>query len=121
MTRDRIARYRLGLRAESLAALYLRLKFYRIIARRYRTPIGEIDLIARRGKMLCFVEVKARASLDDAAFALTSRSQARIVRAAESYLSRHPQPMNMDLRFDLVLVAPGFRIRHLDNAWRPAA
>ena len=80
----RVAAFRTGLSAESRAAAYLMAKGYRILAKRFRTPHGEIDLVAKRWNLLAFVEVKARATLDDAALAVTPRQQARIVDAAQA-------------------------------------
>lgn len=113
--------HRSGLWAESLAALLLTAKGYRILARRYRTPLGEIDLVARRGRVVAFVEVKARRSHDDALSAVSLVAQGRIARAARHYISRHPRYAGHDQRFDIVTVVPPFRVRHLDNAWTPAA
>jgi len=109
--------YGLGRRAETIAALFLRLKGYRILDKRYATPVGEIDLIARRGKLLVFVEVKARASLDAAAESIRRTQKNRIVRAAEAYLSRHPSYVHHDMRFDAVLIAPNTLPRHLKAAF----
>ena len=81
-------------------------KGYRILARRFRTPYGEIDLVARKRNLLAFVEVKARASLDEAAYAVTPRQQARIIAAAQAWLMAHPEHAEFDLRFDAVLIAP---------------
>jgi putative endonuclease len=92
-----------GRRAESLAALMLRLKGYAILTRRYRCPVGEIDLVARRGHTLAMVEVKARACAEDAAFAITPHQQHRIARAAEHFLSANPGHMGFQLRFDATL------------------
>lgn len=116
-TLSRRAGYRLGLRAETLAALFLRAKGYRILARRYASPVGEIDIVARKGKALVFVEVKARPSLDIAHEAIRQSQRARIVRGAEAYLSRNPHYVNHDLRFDAVLIAPGRLPRHLISAF----
>src|SRR5688572_7094159 len=80
---ERVAAFRVGISAESRAAAYLIAKGYRILVRRFRTPVGEIDIVARRRKVLVFVEVKARNRLDDAAEAVTDRSKLRIVAAAE--------------------------------------
>ncbi|PKQ02525.1 MAG: YraN family protein [Alphaproteobacteria bacterium HGW-Alphaproteobacteria-12] len=112
------AAYRLGLRAETLAALLLRLKGYRIIARRMKTPAGEIDIVARRGRSLAIVEVKARGG-GEAAEALGPRQQRRLERAAAHFLGRFPQFADLDLRFDVVLVVPRRWPRHLGDAWRP--
>ncbi|MGN6115900.1 MAG: YraN family protein, partial [Nitrobacter sp.] len=80
---ERVAAFRTGLSAESRAAAWLIAKGYRILARRFRTPHGEIDIVARRRQLLAFIEVKARASLDEAAYAVTPRQQQRIIDAAQ--------------------------------------
>src|ERR1700693_2048779 len=109
----RIAAFRTGLSAEARAAAYLMAKGYRILAKRFRTPYGEIDIVARRRNLLAFIEVKARASLDEAAFAVTTRQQARIIAAAQAWLMAHPEHADFDLRFDAVLIAPRRLPRHL--------
>lgn len=106
-----------GRRGESLAAWWLRLKGYRILARDFRTPVGEIDLIARRGGVLALVEVKRRAGLGEAAEAIRWRQRRRIARAAEAFLKRRPDLAGLTLRFDALLLAPGRRPRHLINVW----
>lgn len=108
-----------GRRAEDLAALWLRLKGYRIIARRFKTPLGEIDIIAQRGRRVSLVEVKARARLTEARMAITPHQRGRIFRAAEFFLQRYPRYATMNLCFDAILVAPGRLPRHLIDAWRP--
>ena len=110
---ERVAAFRTGLSAESRAAAYLMAKGYRILARRFRTPHGEIDLVARRRNLLAFVEVKARATLDEAAFAVTPRQQLRIINAAQAWLVAHPEHAEFELRFDAVLIAPRSLPRHL--------
>jgi putative endonuclease len=102
----RVAAFRTGVSAETRAAVVLIAKGYRILARRFRTPHGEIDIVARRRNLVAFVEVKARASLDDAAYAVTPRQQARIIAAAELWLMAHPEHAGYDLRFDAMLIAP---------------
>jgi putative endonuclease len=104
--------------AESLAAWSLRLRGYRIVARRFRTPLGEIDLIAQRGRLLAFVEVKARTDLEQALIALSPRQRQRTARAAELFLLRRPDLAGHTLRFDLVAVRPWRMPRHLVDAWR---
>lgn len=106
--------------AELLAALLLRLEGYRVLLRRFRTPVGEIDLIARRGRTLVFVEVKARRELADAYEAITPRQQKRTARAAELFLLRYPDHAACNVRFDVVAVRPWRLPRHLKDAWRPA-
>jgi putative endonuclease len=109
----RVAAYGTGLSAETQAAALLIAKGYRILARRFRTAHGEIDIVARRRNLLAFVEVKARANLDDAAYAVTPRQQARIIAAAQGWLVAHPEYGEYDLRFDAVLIAPRRLPRHL--------
>ncbi|MBR0758453.1 YraN family protein [Bradyrhizobium jicamae] len=110
---ERVAAFQTGISAESRAAAWLMAKGYRILAKRFRTPYGEIDLVARRRNLIAFVEVKARASLDEAAYAVTPRQQQRIVNAAEAWLMAHPEHAEFDLRFDVVLIAPKSLPRHL--------
>jgi putative endonuclease len=110
---ERVAAFRTGLSAESRAAAYLMAKGYRILARRFRTPHGEIDLVARRRGLLAFVEVKARATLDEAAFAVTPRQQLRIINAAQAWLVAHPEHAEFELRFDAILIAPRSLPRHV--------
>src|SRR6185312_1379467 len=110
---ERVAAFRTGLSAESRAAALLMAKGYRILARRFRTPHGEIDVVAKRRNLVAFVEVKARASLDDAAFAVTPRQQARINNAAQDWLVAHPEYAEFELRFDAILIAPRRLPRHL--------
>jgi putative endonuclease len=110
---ERIAAFQTGLSAESRAAAYLMAKGYRILAKRFRTPHGEIDVVAKRRNLIAFVEVKARATLDEAAFAVTPRQQARIIHAAEAWLVAHPQYAEFELRFDAILIAPRRLPRHL--------
>ena len=88
-------------------------KGYRILAKRFRTPYGEIDIVARRRNLVAFVEVKARASLDEAAYAVTPRQQARIINAAQAWLVAHPEHAEFELRFDAMLIAPRHLPRHL--------
>ena len=109
----RVAAFQTGLSAESRAAAFLMAKGYRILARRFRTPHGEIDLVARRRNLIAFVEVKARATLDDAAFAVTPRQQQRIIAAAQAWLAAHPEHAEFELRFDALLIAPRRLPRHV--------
>src|SRR5262249_21187193 len=92
--------FRFGLSAEARAAALLMAKGYRILARRFRTPLGEIDIVARRSGVLVFVEVKARDSFDTAAEAIGKRQQSRIVAAAQLWLAAHPEDAMRDMRFD---------------------
>jgi len=114
---ERIAAFRLGLSAESRAAMLLIAKGYRIAARRWKTPVGEIDIVARRRRDLVFAEVKARGDLDAAAEAVTEHGRQRIIAAAEFWLASHPGDAKCFIRFDVILVAPGKIPRHVANAF----
>ena len=103
-TRNRKGAELWGRWAEALAAWRLRLKGYRIVARRFRVAQGELDLVARRGRVLAMVEVKARADQDSAAEALQARQRHRIERAALAFLQRHPEFAALSLRFDMMLM-----------------
>jgi putative endonuclease len=102
----------------------LRLTGWRILSRRLTGPrgtgIGEIDIIARRGKVLAFIEVKARATRDTGLEAVTSRQQQRIIRAATAFLARRTDLSTFDTRFDVMVVGPGWIPYHLADAWRPS-
>lgn len=106
-----------GRRGEGLAALFLQLKLYRILARRVKTPVGEIDLIASRFGTIAFVEVKSRSFSHQEADALLAVNRRRILRAAEAWLSRNPERMRDTLRFDVIFLAPFAWPRHLKNAF----
>jgi putative endonuclease len=114
---ERQIAFRTGISAESRAAAFLIAKGFRILARRWKSPVGEIDIIARRRSLLIFVEVKARDRLDDAAWSVTDRQRLRIVAAAEAWLARYPDDRIRDMRFDAVLVAPGRIPRHIPPAF----
>lgn len=106
-----------GHRGEALAAWFLRLKLYRILHRRYKTPVGELDLIARRGDTIVFIEVKARTRRTGEAEALGAVNRRRIVRAAQYWLARHPAHAQSPMRFDVIFLAPATWPRHLINAF----
>lgn len=112
------AAFRSGLWAETLAVLWLHLKGYRILARRLRTPAGEIDIVARRfGGPIAFIEVKTRPDQHSAVAAVGPRQRARIATAAAMYLARHRGADSA--RFDVISVVPGRLPRHIVDAWRP--
>ncbi|WP_026791551.1 YraN family protein [Pleomorphomonas oryzae] len=117
MTADRRAGHARGLVAEGLAAWMLRFKGYRVLATRYRTSLGEIDIVARRGHVLAFVEVKARPTLEAGLEAIAAEGYRRIEAAADLYLARHPQFSDFTLRFDLVVVRPRRWPYHIENAF----
>ncbi len=109
--------YLFGHSAEARAAIWLRLKGYRILARRFKTPLGEIDIIARRFGVLCFVEVKARRNMAEAYHALNKHQQRRIANAANIWLQNHEKASYHTKRFDVILIAPGFLPYHIENAF----
>lgn len=118
---DRRRAEQLGHRAEFFAAMYLRMKGYRILGRRIKTTAGEIDIIARRGRLIAFVEVKARSHFTLALESVTQRSQRRISRAAGLWAARRPETHDLDWRFDIVAVVPYRWPHHARDAWRPTA
>jgi putative endonuclease len=117
-TAKKRAAWRFGRRAEALAVLWLRLKGYRILERNLRLPAGEIDIVARRGRTLAFIEVKARPLRDQAADALTPRQKTRIGRAARAFLGMRPQYAALDIRFDALLLSPRRPPVHIRDAWQ---
>ena len=114
MTRQRAERG--GRRAERLAAWWLRLKGWRILAVRARTPVGEVDLIARRGRVLAFIEVKARATEGEAALALDDWRLRRVARAAEALAPRYARAGDT-IRIDALFMVPRRWPRHMANVW----
>ncbi len=106
-----------GRRAEWLAAAWLTLKGYRILARRFSAAGGEIDIVARRGDVVAFVEVKARPGLNEAAVAISEAKRRRISSAARVWLQRNPWAMRATLRGDAVWVAPRRLPRHEPAAY----
>jgi putative endonuclease len=120
MSRDARRRaHRRGHAAERISIWLMRLKGYRLIARRFRVPSGEIDLIMRRGRVLAVIEVKARDNWRVAADAIGARQQRRIARALEHFLALRPDLARLEPRFDAMFVAPRRWPRHVPGAWRP--
>jgi len=115
---ERRQREKRGGPAEMYAAWTLRLKGYRIVARRVRIPAGEIDLAACRGGVVAFVEVKARATYAQAASSVSPGQRRRIVRAAAHYISANPHFAALTQRFDTMLVVPRKWPHHVISAWR---
>jgi putative endonuclease len=120
-TAKRARAERRGRTGEALAALWLQLKGYEVLASRVRTHVGEFDLAARRGATLAIVEVKTRARSVDGLDAVPVGAQRRIAAAAEVWLTARPALRGLDLRFDLVIIAPWSPPTHLRDAWRPGA
>jgi len=120
-TQNRKKSYEKGIMAEKIAANYLRLKGCKILAERYKTKYGEIDIVASHKEFLIAVEVKARDTIESALESITPRSRKRIEQAILHYIAEYPQYCDAAIRFDVIAVAPPFNIHHLDNAWRPEA
>jgi putative endonuclease len=118
VTAKRLIAERRGRRGEMLAAWYLRLKGWRIVAQRLKTPRGEVDLVARRGRTVAFVEVKWRATSADLDVAIDERRLRRVAAAANALATRYARNGD-DLRIDVLLLAPGRWPRHIVNAWQP--
>ena len=118
-SRKRQQAERRGRWSEAYAALWLQLNGYSIQARRVRSRVGEVDLIARRGGTLAIVEVKQRQSLEAAQKAVSLRSWQRIARAAESWTRRDARYQSLDWRYDLIVITPWSLPKHYKDFWRP--
>ena len=105
-----------GRRGERVAAWWLRLKGWRILDRRVRTPAGEVDIVARKGNLVAFVEVKLRKTAAELDFAIDERRLSRVAAAAEVLMPRYAGPGD-DIRVDVILIAPRSLPRHIENAW----
>lgn len=114
--RDRARAERTGRLGETAAAWWLRLKGWRVLDRRVRTPVGEVDLVVRRPGLVAFVEVKRRATAAELDHAIDHRRLRRVAAAAE-YLAPRYCEAGDDLRIDVVLLAPGRHLRRIENAW----
>lgn len=110
--------YKSGLIAETCAGWFLMAKGYRVLARRFKTPVGEIDLVVKRGRTVAFIEVKRRGTTADGLYAVHAGNAARVRRAAEWWLKTNPSFADKcDLRFDVVVLSPYRLIRHVSNAF----
>ena len=105
--------YKKGMWAENFAKMYLRLKGYKIVEHRYKTPVGEIDILARKGMNFAVVEVKYRKDMDTALYSITERQKQRLIRAGAWVMSSHGA---INIRFDAVLISPSC-IKHIENAF----
>ena len=108
--------YYFGLMAEAVAAFYLRCKFYNIIAKRFKSPFGEIDIIARKNKQLIFIEIKARRDTTIMDF-ISKRQQERITKAAQYFLLKEAKYQNYEIRFDAIIMNRYFWPQHFQNYW----
>ena len=109
--------YQKGIIAENFAKGFFTLKGYTVLAERFKTKLGEIDLVLRKNNTLVFVEVKMRQTIENAAESIDTRNQQRVYAAAELYLQKHPQYTGYDVRFDALVLAPYALPRHIENAW----
>jgi putative endonuclease len=107
----------LGHRAETIALWYLRFKGYRLLARRFKSPAGEVDLVMRRGQTTAFIEVKARSSVNDAIEAVTPYQTKRIAAAAGFFMSRDDRTAKGFCRFDIVAIPSTLWPTHIMNAF----
>ncbi len=116
--------YKFGLVAEKIAAVFLTMKGYRVIARRYHNPKGEIDILATKGKTLAIVEVKARQSLESGAYSIPLWKQQKILGALEWLMASSGKIATLAkagervIRFDAIIIVPGRLPVHLKDAWR---
>ncbi len=120
MTQKRADRQRAeatGRFSENVAAWFLRLKGFRILSQRYKTPVGEIDIVAKRRNLVVFVEVKARRSTAEAITAISGQNRRRVTAAANAYIARHPHLAEHNMRYDIIAIA-GWRLHHVPQAWR---
>lgn len=117
--KDRQRAEKSGRLGEFYAELWMRLQFLQLIARRYKSPVGEIDLVMKRGKLLVFVEVKARTNRNQLDAALETVNQSRIIAATHHFLAHHKNMTSCDIRFDVILVAPWRLPTHMPDAFRP--
>jgi putative endonuclease len=117
VSRSRRAAHVHGHRAETIVVWYLRMKGYRLIVNRFKSAVGEIDLIMRKGKTLVFIEVKARAKVDDSIWAVTPQQSRRIAKAASLFAARHDMSGIEFQRFDIVAVPSYLWPTHIKNAF----
>lgn len=118
----RVQAYRRGLIAEYWAALYLMLKGYRILKLRYKSKVGEIDILALKKNTVIAVEVKARVESEDGLYAVRFKAQKRIIKALQYFIMMHPKYGQKDIRFDVVVIQMWgilpMKTLYLDNAWQ---
>jgi len=115
---ERLKAERRGRFAEFLCRWHLRLRGWHIVASHWRCPSGEIDILARRGRVLAIIEVKSRRDMHTAAESILPRQRRRVARAASAFLMTRPDLAELTLRFDVMLVAPPRPPRHLAAMWR---
>ncbi|GHC80692.1 YraN family protein [Limoniibacter endophyticus] len=114
----RLRAYRRGGRAETLACIFLMFKGFRIVARNWKTPLGEVDIIARRGSLIVIAEVKARDTLEAAMEAVGPHALRRIEAAGDLWLARQSGSAQFSIRYDLIAVLPRKLPKHVKNIWQ---
>jgi len=112
-----VTSYQKGIWSEKFAKAYFMSKGYFVLAERYKTPYGEIDLILKRGKKIIFLEVKMRQTIENALESIHKRNQMRVLDAAKLYLAQNPIYNDYELSFDALALAPYSWPRHISNAW----
>ncbi|PZQ47705.1 MAG: YraN family protein [Micavibrio aeruginosavorus] len=117
MSEQKRRTYDQGIMGEGAAEIFLRAKGFKILARRYKSSVGEIDLIALDDPYLVFVEVKARQSVEDALHAITPKMRSRIHEAAGHFIAANPAYADFPMRVDVMAVQLPFKIQHLENAF----
>ncbi len=120
-SKKRQAAWRRGLSGERICLLWLRFLGYRIVAQRLRTPVGEIDIVARRRAILAIIEVKARSNQVKALEAISPRQRRRLERASQWLIAGRPELASLSIRFDVMAVSPWRKPVHVIDAWRPEA
>lgn len=119
-----ITAYQKGVDAEALAEAYFKKAKYKILARRYKTKFGEVDLVLLKDDVVVFVEVKRRRNLEDSLYAVTSKNRQRVEQAALYFISQHEAYVDAGMRFDVFVVGQEdgeIQVQHLDNAWEAGA
>lgn len=111
-------RYKTGLWAEWRAKLYLRLRGYKIMAHRLRTPVGEIDVLARHGTTWVVVEIKYRKQPQQALYSIRNKQKQRLIKASLWVMSTYNLSQDTDFRFDAIFISPNHPITHVKNAWQ---
>lgn len=115
-------KYKRGHKRGQWGELYVRLwlimRRWTILKHQWKTPLGEIDIIAQKGRLIAFIEVKNHASYDDSRSVITPKQQKRIINAARFFIKEHPAYASHDMRFDAILLHQWWAVEHIADAWR---
>lgn len=112
-----VSNYQKGMWSEWFVSICLQMLGYKILSKRFKTKLGEVDLIARKRSVLVFVEVKNRKKLSDALGVVDIRTQKRIINAAKLFVQKHPYEGGKGFRFDVIALYSGICVRHIRNAF----